>query len=250
MNSIARFSDRVENYVKYRPDYPPQIIELMRDEMNLSENSIVADVGSGTGIFTRILLKNDCTVFGVEPNLAMREAGESFLRGFENFKSVDGTSENTTLPKESVTHVIAAQAFHWFNTEQTRAEFRRVLKPNGFVVLIWNERQLDSTAFLRDYEQLLIDFGTDYVNVRHDNMTERGLREFFFDDFHERSFPNVQTADFAGLKGRLLSASYAPNENHPRFAEMLAQLQDIFARHERAGKVEIHYDTRVYYGEF
>jgi SAM-dependent methyltransferase len=250
MNSTARFSDRVANYVKYRPNYPPQVIELMRGEMNFDENSVVADVGSGTGIFAGLLLENGNTVFGVEPNAPMREAGEEFLRSFDNFKSVDGTSEKTNLSDSSVTHITAAQAFHWFEAERTKTEFQRILKSDGFVVLIWNERLLDATAFLRDYEQLLIEFGTDYEEIRHDNMTERGLRGFFFEDFHERDFPNIQTVDFAGLKGRLLSSSYTPSETHPRFNEMLATLQDIFARHESGEKVEIHYKTRVYYGKF
>ncbi|MDQ4123809.1 MAG: class I SAM-dependent methyltransferase [Acidobacteriota bacterium] len=250
MKPTERFSYQVENYVRYRPSYPPQVIELMRREMNLSEKSTVADVGSGTGIFTKLLLETGCTVIGVEPNEAMRRAGEEFLKEFSNFKSVDGTSENTDLPDKSVDLIAAAQAFHWFDREKAKAEFQRIIKPGGYVALIWNDRQLASTAFLREYEKFLLEYGTDYKEVRHDAVSTDKIRTLFNEDFHETAFPNVQRVDFDGLKGRLLSASYIPRAGHPRFEEMLSNLADIFARHQQAGAVEILYDTKVFYGKF
>lgn len=251
MKPTERFSDRVENYIRYRPSYPPQIVELMRREMNLKENSIVADVGSGTGIFTKLLLETvGCTVYAVEPNEPMRRAGEEFLQKFERFQSIDGSSENTNLPDESVDLIVAAQAFHWFDREKAKAEFERIVKPGGFVALIWNERQLASTAFLRDYEDLLLRYGTDYKEVRHDAVSTDNISPFFFGDFHETAFPNAQRVDFDGLKGRLLSASYIPHSGHPRFGEMLLELKNIFDRHAEADAVEILYDTRVFYGKF
>src|SRR5262249_12824426 len=156
-----RFSSRVENYVRFRPGYPLQILELLRRECSLTENSTIADVASGTGIFTRILLEDGNRVFGVEPNPEMRQAGEEFLKGFNNFTSVDGTAEATTLGENSVDMVTAAQAAHWFDREAARNEFVRILKPHGWIVLLWNERQTDSTAFLREYEQLLKTYGVD-----------------------------------------------------------------------------------------
>lgn len=250
MKPTERFSDRVENYIRYRPSYPPQIIELMRREMNLNENSIVADVGSGTGIFSKLLLETGCTVYAIEPNEPMRRAGDEFLQEFERFRSIDGSSENTNLSDESVDLIAAAQAFHWFDREKAKAEFERIIKPSGYVALIWNERQLASTAFLRDYEDFLLRYGTDYKEVRHDAVSTDNIRPFFFEDFDEISFPNVQRVDFNGLKGRLLSASYIPRAGHSRYEEMLSNLEDIFARHQQAGAVEILYDTRVFYGKF
>ena len=250
MKPTERFSDRVENYIRYRPSYPIQVIELMRREMNLNENSFVADVGSGTGIFTKLLLETGCTVYAVEPNEPMRRAGEEFLQKFERFRSIDGSSENTNLPDETVDLIVAAQAFHWFEREKAKGEFRRIIKPGGFVALIWNERQLASTAFLRDYEDLLLRYGTDYKEVRHDAVSTDNISPFFFEDFHEIYFPNVQRVDFDGLKGRLLSASYIPHSGHPRFGEMLLELKNIFDRHAEADAVEILYDTRVFYGKF
>ena len=249
MQPVERFSNRVKDYVNYRPSYPPEVVELMRREMNLNKDSIVADIGSGTGIFTRQLLEIGCAVFAVEPNPAMRQAGEDFLRDFSNFKSIDGTSENTNLPEKAVDFITAAQAFHWFDREKAKKEFDRILKPGGYVVLIWNERLLNATEFLRDYENFLLEFGIDYKQVRHDKINDE-VRRFFVGDFHETAFPNRQTVDFDGLKGRLLSASYVPHHGHPRFEEMLSQLKNIFDSRRQAGKVEILYETRVFYGKF
>lgn len=250
MKPTERFSDRVENYVRFRPDYPPEVVELMRAKMNLNENSIVADIGSGTGIFARRLLETGCTVYGVEPNAAMRAAGEHFLADFANFKSIEGTSENTSLPAESVNFVTAAQAFHWFDKQAAKTEFRRILRPGGFVVLIWNVRRLDADAFSQDYENLLRQFGTDYKSVveHHGNKTE--IDEFLEHDIQQEIFANIQTVDFMGLKGRLLSSSYIPPENSDQFPAMIAELERIFERHQNNGTVKIYYDTKVFYKGF
>lgn len=249
-NTVERFSNRVENYVKYRPGYPPEILELFRIEMNLQKTSRVADVGSGTGISAKLFLENGNPVFGVEPNVLMREAAENFLKDFPNFKSVDGTAENTNLPDKSVDFVIAAQAFHWFDKEKTRAEFKRILRPNGFVVLIWNERQLDTNKFLREYENLLIKFGTDYEKVRHDNISEKSLSDFFQADFRQKTYLNIQTLDFEGLKGRMLSASYMPAENDSNFEPMIVELRGLFDKYAENGKIQVLYNTNVYYSQF
>ena len=247
-HTVERFSNRVENYVKYRPGYPNEVLDLFRQEMNLHENSIVADIGSGTGISAKLFLENGNQVFGVEPNAAMRAAAEKFLKDYPNFKSVNGTAENTSLENKSVDFVVAAQAFHWFDEAKTRTEFKRILKDDGFVALMWNERQLDTTAFLRDYERLLIEYGTDYAAVRHENITKETLRKFFRADFEEAVFSNSQTVDFDGLRGRMLSSSYIPSEENPRFAEMIKNLESLFAEHAENGKIQILYDAKIFYG--
>ncbi len=248
-NTIERFSDRVENYVKYRPGYPPEVLQLFRDEMNLRPRSVVTDIGAGTGISAKIFAANGNQVFAVEPNELMRTAAKEFLRDFPNVTAVNGTAENTTLPDNSVGFVVAAQAFHWFDERNTRREFKRILKDAGFVVLIWNERQLDSTAFLRGYENLLIRFGTDYECIRHDNITKETLRNFFQTDFRQAVFRNAQTVDFDGLRGRMLSSSYIPSAENPHFAEMLKNLESLFAEHAENGKIDILYTTNVFYGQ-
>jgi len=248
-NTVERFSNRVENYVRYRPSYPKAVLQLFQTEMNLQKSSVVADVGSGTGISSKLFLENGNTVFGVEPNEAMRKAAEEFLKVFPNFKSTDGTAENTTLPDKSIDFVIAAQAFHWFYKEKTRTEFGRILKDKGFIALVWNERQLGTNDFLREYEQFLIEFGSDYEKVRHDNIDGKILEDFFQKEFSTKTFLNVQTLDFAGLKGRVLSSSYMPAETDSRFEPMVAGLERIFDKYAENGKIQILYDTNVHYSQ-
>ena len=167
-----RFSSRVDNYTRYRPTYPPAVIELLRDECGLTSSSVVADIASGTGIFTCMLLEDGNRVFGVEPNAEMRRAGEKDLAAYPNFTSVDGTAEATTLAAHSIDIVTAAQAAHWFRLDAARQEFVRILKPGGWAVLLWNQRRTGSTPFLRGYEQLLLTYGTDYQDVRHERTSD------------------------------------------------------------------------------
>src|ERR1700692_4261436 len=246
----ARFSDRVENYVRYRPGYPPEVLDLLRDECGLGPSHVVADIASGTGAFTHLLLENGNSVLAVEPNTAMREMG---IRQFESvgsnrLVSVAGTAEETTLRSVSIDFVTAAQAAHWFDLPRARAEFVRILRPGGWCVLIWNERRTASTPFLRDYEHLLLTYGTDYKEVRHEHTTAT-IHQFFAPArFEERVFSLSQRFDYEGCAGRLLSSSYAPLEGHPSHEPMMKELQRIVRDHEKDGEVEFEYDTRVFYG--
>ena len=247
-NATSRFSDRVENYVRYRPGYPLEVLQTLRMQCGLTPEHIVADIASGTGIWTRILLENGNQVFGVEPNAEMRQAGEKLLAKFQQFASIEGTAEATTLPNQSMDFVTAAQAAHWFDRARARQEFIRVLKANGWLVLLWNERRTDSTPFLREYEQLLLNYGTDYQDVRHEN-TKEAVNEFFDPaPFEERAFDMRQEFDYAGLEGRLLSSSYAPGPERPKYADMLRELRNIFDAHQTGGRVAVDYVTRVFFG--
>jgi SAM-dependent methyltransferase len=247
-NATSRFSDRVENYVRYRPGYPPEALQALQSQCGLALDHVIADIASGTGIWSRILLENGNPVFGVEPNIEMRQAGERLLAGFPKFTSVAGTAEATTLPDASVDFVSAAQAAHWFDRERARREFGRILKPGGWLVLLWNERLTDSTAFLRAYEELLLTFGTDYEDVRHERTTD-AVNEFFDPArYEEHVFPMRQEFDYAGVEGRLLSSSYAPGPEHANHAPMLRELRRIFETHAESGRVNFDYKTRVYFG--
>ena len=243
-----RFSNRVENYVKYRPAYPKEILNVFRDEMGMTESAMIADIGSGTGISAKLFLENGNSVFGVEPNEAMRRAAEEFLKDFPKFTSVDGMAANTTLPDNSVNFVIAAQAFHWFEGEDTRNEFERILKKDGYVALIWNERQTDSTPFLREYEKFLLNYASDYQEVRHENTGVEELKKFFHKDFSRVTFQNSQIFDFDGLKGRVTSSSYMPAEDSPDHPRMVEELKALFTKYEEQGRITILYDTAVNYG--
>jgi ubiquinone/menaquinone biosynthesis C-methylase UbiE len=245
VDSKERFSDRVENYVRFRPGYPPEAVEVLKKACGMTRDSVVADIASGTGIFTRLLLENGNRVFGVEPNADMRQAGEEYLAKYPNFTSVVGTAESTGLPDRSVDLVTAAQAAHWFDREKARHEFRRILKPAGCVTLIWNDRRLEANAFDRDYEQLVLQHGTDYKDV---NRFGKAADQFFAGLRCElRVLPNFQEFDYPGLEGRLLSSSYAPQAGNPAHAPMLAELHRIFDAHQSGGKVCMEYDTKLYF---
>lgn len=249
VDPTERFSGRVESYVRYRPGYPPEILDLLRDECGLSGASVVADVGSGTGLLSRLFLENGNRVYGVEPNAEMRAAGEELFAGYAGFVSVAATAEDTTLDTGSVDFVTAGQAFHWFDAEKARAEFARILRPGGWVVLVWNAREKDRSPFMADYERLLEEYGTDLAAVRSDRAGAEDLAEFFGPGgFEARTFENGQCFDLEDLKGRLLSTSYAPGAGHPDHGLMLEELEGIFHRHQASGQVAFEYETRVYYG--
>jgi SAM-dependent methyltransferase len=248
-DNTQRFSTRVENYVKYRPDYPSEIVATLADECDLTPESAIADVGSGTGILSELWLRNGNQVYGIEPNREMREAGERLLADYPSFSSVDGTAEATTLPAESVDFVTAGQAFHWFDQAKARAEFTRILRPGGWIVLIWNLRRED-TDFLRDYEAVLQTYGTDYTQVNHRNIDESAIGAFFGPGgFTIYTFPNQQLFDLEGLNGRVFSSSYTPEPDHPNFAPMLNALRTLFEQHQTNGQVAFEYETQVYFGK-
>lgn len=246
LNPTTRFSSRVDNYVRYRPGYPAEAIDLLREECGLTKDSVIADIGSGTGKLSELFLKVGCEVFGVEPNKEMREAGERM--DFFNFTSINGTAEATTLPAKSMDFITVAQAFHWFDHKQCRPEFLRILKPGGWTVIVWNDRCTDSTPFLADYEKLLREFSTDYEQVNH-RRTDKPeiIRAFLGSEPRFKSFYYVQNFDFEGVKGRLLSSSYAPEAGQPKHEEMLVALKRIFDAHQKNGTVAFEYDTRVHY---
>jgi SAM-dependent methyltransferase len=247
-NSTTRFSDRVENYVRYRPGYPAEVVEALQTECWLTPAHIVADIASGTGIWTRMLLENGNRVFGVEPNAEMRQAGERLLAEFPNFVSVTGTAEATSLEQQSVDFVTAAQAAHWFDRAAARKEFARILRKSGWLALLWNERITDSTPFLRDYEELLLTYGTDYQDVRHERTTDAVNEYFDPAPYRERVFSMRQEFDYVGVEGRLLSSSYAPGPGHLKHEPMLRELRRIFDAHAVTGHVSFDYNTRLYFG--
>ena len=242
-----RFSTRVENYIRYRPGYPLAVIETLSKDCGLTPSAVAADIACGTGIFTQMLLDHGNHVIGVEPNREMREAAERLLGNYDRFTSVAGTAEATSLPDASVDFATAAQAAHWFDLPRARREFARILRPGGWAVLIWNERRTDSTPFLRAYEDLLIRYGTDYEQVRHERTTDN-IGEFFApDSFKQRVFDMKQNFGYTQLEGRLLSSSYAPMQGHANYEPMLDELRRVFDRHHKDGRVGLEYLTRLYY---
>ncbi|MEJ2633396.1 MAG: class I SAM-dependent methyltransferase [Acidihalobacter sp.] len=247
-DSTQRFSNRVDNYVKYRPSYPQELVAALHEACGLTPASKIADVGSGTGLLTELFLRNGNPVFAVEPNTEMRKAGERQLAQYPKLQSIAAAAEATTLPDHGVDFIVAGQAFHWFDRARAREEFRRILAPGGWVVLVWNERETASTPFMRAYETFLQRYSTDYSQVDHKQITDAVLNDFYGPEgFRLATFPNRQEFDFDGLRGRLLSSSYTPEAGHPDHKPMLAELARIFAAHAEDGRVAFEYTTRMYY---
>lgn len=249
LDPTRRFSNRVENYLKYRPRYPAAIIPLLESECGLTSESVIAEPGSGTGLLTELFLKNGNTVFGVEPNAEMRSAGERALANYSKFASVNATAEATTLPDQSVDFVAAGQSFHWFDRVRTRAEFSRILKPSGWVALIWNGFLAEASPLMAAYQDLVLRHGTDYHEVRRE-LDHSDIESFFAPGVCKVGhFKFQQVFDYGGLEGRLLSSSFVPVPDHPNYEPMLRELREIFATHQQDGKVAFEYETEMYYGQ-
>lgn len=246
-----RFSGRVQDYVRYRPIYSPAAIQFLREEFQLSLSSVIADVGSGTGILTKQLLDAGFKVHAVEPGAEMRSAAEQLLKGIPGFRSHDGSSMATGLDSGSLDLITAGQAFHWFDPEPTRKEFRRILKPGGGVALLWNERE-ERAGFNNDYEKFLSAYSIDYDQLG------RGLDEFPMESRMQtlfgsvkpmfRAFANPQSLDWDGLWGRFRSTSYSPKESDPKYDPARRALRELFERHQKNGRVSIAMNSEVYFG--
>jgi len=242
-----RFSNRVADYTRYRPVYPSALLDLLAKECGLRPDHVIADIGSGTGLLSKLFLDHGNRVYGVEPNTEMRAGGEDFLRGYSNFTSVNGSAEATTLP--SVDFITAGQAFHWFNVTAAEQEFRRVLKPAGWTIVVWQDRRMEETPFAREYETLLQRFGIDYKKVKNAYPEADKIRHFFdAGSFQSRDLPNHQVLDWEGLRGRLRSSSYAPTETHSNYEPMMAALRNIFDSYQQDGTVRMEYFARIYFG--
>jgi len=245
-----RFSDRVENYIKYRPSYPPEVLDFLEKECNLSPGVAIADVGAGTGIFTGLLLNRGYKVYAVEPNESMRQAAVEQFKSNPNFIPVEGSAEETTLSANSMDLVVCAQAFHWFNADKTWAEFKRILKDDGQVALIWNNRDAETDDFSVAYENILKQDSIDYNKVNHRNISDINFKAFFKDGIYQVvKYPNVQVFDEAGLMGRAYSSSYVPPEGTEEGEKFKVLLKDIFARYNTGGQVKFYYQTEIYLGK-
>jgi SAM-dependent methyltransferase len=246
MIPVNRFSNRVSDYVSGRPGYPAEVVSWLVATFGLDRSATVVDAGAGTGISAALFLRHGFTVIAVEPNDAMREAAAAALGSDPRFRAVAAAAEATTLSAASVDAVVAAQACHWFDRPAFRAECARILKPHGIVALLWNVRRVEDSPFAADYEALLRQYGTDYLEVRHENLSEDELAAFFDGPFSRREWSNVQMLDRQGLRARLLSSSYVPAVGHPWHEPMLASLETIFDAHQVDGRVAMEYELRAY----
>ena len=244
-----RFSDRVNDYVKYRPHYSRDVVAALREACGLKPEHTIVDVGCGTGLLAKIFLEDGMRVIGVEPNANMRRAGEEYLASYASFSMIDGSAEATTLATQCADFVIAGQAFHWFQADAARREFARIVRPGGWVVLVWHDRDTEATPFLKAYEEFLVRYSTDYTTVAHNKVANYGALERFYSP--DRMSLIVQDTqqhfDLEGLRGRLLSSSYAPREG-PGAEAMLRALPLLFEQYAEGGRVTLQYKTKIYYG--
>jgi SAM-dependent methyltransferase len=245
-----RFSDRAKYYAKYRPDYPDEMLRFLRTRF--APPAAVADVGSGTGILTRLLLDKGYELYAVEPNEPMRREAERSLARYPAFHSIRGTAEATTLGDQSVDLITCAQAFHWFDREKARTEFRRILKINGMIALIWNERLDDASEIMREYDEMLRRMAPEYRAVGH--RRQIGFEEircfFATGEVLACTFPNDQILDREQFLGRLISSSYVPNVGQPGHPEIVEAAGRIFDAHQSRGKIVFKYETKLYLGRF
>jgi SAM-dependent methyltransferase len=245
-----RFGDRVGDYVRARPGYPEAVWELCARAAGLGPGAAVAELGAGTGIATRALLARGWRVYAVEPNEPMRRAAEAALGGQTGFVSVAASAEATTLSDASVSLVVAAQAFHWFDPLAVRRECQRILAAGGWVALVWNARRTSGSGFLDAYERLLEQHGTDYLRVRHRELGVPAIARFFGPaGCRLACFEHAQAFDRNGLEARLRSSSYVPRAGDATFLPMMEALRDLFERHAEGGRVTMPYDTEVFYGQ-
>lgn len=248
LNSSDRFLGRVESYARHRPGYPTAALDLLQARCGLRPGATVIDLGSGTGILSALLLRRGARVFGIEPNEEMRQYCERALGGMA-FHSESGTADDTHMPDGVGDLLVAGQSFHWFDPQRTRAEALRILKPGAWAALLWNERPKEAVPFLEEYEALLRRCAPEYEAVARLRAREEGIAQFFGRAPQRATFPNQQVLDFEGLVGRVMSSSYAPMPGRPEHEPLLAGLREIFARHQREGRVLFPYETRVYFGQ-
>lgn len=247
-DSVGRFTNRVENYINYRPHYPVEIISFLNTECGFDQSKIIADIGSGPGISCEHFIANGNTVYAVEPNPEMRKAAEQIYSDSKNFISVNGTAETTTLGSNSIDLIIAGQAFHWFDREKCKTEFKRILRLDGYVILMWNDKTA-SNDFMKSYYNLIKKYGTDYEKINHTNVDDNVIGKFFSPQtFQKKSFIHTHPLDYKGLEGRLLSSSYIPLEGDSSEG-MISELRNMFEKYNANGNIGMEYQTNLYYGK-
>jgi len=249
-DSTLRFGARAGAYARARPGYPDPAVAALAHALKLAAGAIVVDLGCGTGLSSEALLRAGFRVIGVEPNEAMRSHASRLLSTYPGFCVVDGRAESTGLEAACADLVIAAQAFHWFDVEATRDEALRILRRPPLAALIWNDRRSEGSAFARGYEELLLRFSTDYLEIQHRHTRPDRVAQFF----GKERWGTITTAhstplDFDTLAARLNSASYVPAPDDSRHVPMMEGLRALFAATAREGVVSMEFETRILFGE-
>ena len=247
MDNTQKFSGKAEVYQQARPSYSQELLDFIAQNWQIGEASMVADIGSGTGILTRQLLGLGAKVFAVEPNADMRAKAEELLGVHPNFVSVIGTAEQTGLPNHSFHLVTAASAFHWFDPERFRQECERILLPEAPVLLVWNEAGLSEEINLgrkRIFQKYCPNFKGFSGGMEGE---DRAKHAFFGEKIQERHFPNPLSYDRQTFVNRALSASYSLIETDPDFEAYLAELGELFDQFAVDGKIVLPQESVAYF---
>ena len=247
MDNTKRFSNKVENYVRYRPSYPTGVIKYLVDTVGINSKSTVADIASGTGMLSQLLINRVKKLYCVEPNNEMRQYSEGILKKYNNCSVINGSAETTNLEDNSVDFITVAQAFHWFNTQNSINEFKRILKPSGIMILIWNNR-VNNTEFLKVYDDSLKKYAIDYNELNHQNITDNELNKYFKNEMIKKTFNNYQEFDIEGVMGRVLSCSYAPPEESENFKKLKKSLKESFNKNAVDSIIHFNYETELFWG--
>lgn len=244
------FSGDVADYAKYRPSYPPKITQYMKKEFKLSNDHCVADIGSGTGLSSKLFLKFGCTVYGVEPDPAMRTVAEKKLAEFEAFTSIDGTAHDTHLPAHSVDFVVSAQAFQWFDQDMVKPEFKRILRPNGYCVLLWNQHPFKGSAMAKEFDQLLHQYLPEFTQATRRDSIDEQLTGFFDQDFQRERFKNYHVMNFETFLGWTKSYAFNLRPEAPGYNDLMQSLRKLYEKYNDNGHVTFEYFTHIYVGRF
>lgn len=239
----------VEDHLKYRFDYPEKLIDFLYDACGFSRESVIADIGSGMGTFTRLLLERGSRVVAIEPCRELRETAERILADeFPRFFSLEACAENTTLSDASVHHIACAQSFHYFDGEKCRREFRRILRPEGSVVLI-GMRPVCDDEFNRECDALIRRYSGYGRGMGGEDMDSVYSAFFSGSGFVNFSLSGQMSLDFEGLRGRLFSSYCLPGPGENGHDELMEELELLFELYQQSGKVNYIYEIRAYAGK-
>lgn len=247
MNNTTRFDGKGSIYAKARPKYATELLEYLKNTLHIPADSVFADIGSGTGIFTEQLLGCGYNVYAVEPNSDMRGKAEEKLSGYDTFHSVNGADSNTTLPDNSVDFITVAQAFHWFDEKAFKKECLRILRPGGKVMIIYNSRDMQAEC-TKALAKLRFEYNPDFHGFSN-GISDTACRAFFDNTCDVLKWDNSLTYDRGGYTDRLLSSSYSLKEGDLRYHEYLRAIDDMFDRFSVNGNITVPTNTVLYVGK-
>ncbi len=243
------FSGKASIYSRYRPGYPKDLIEILMKETGFNQGWVVADIGSGTGILSRLFLENGNRVYCIEPNSDMRSESVKYNSGFQNCTVLNGTAENTGLESNSVDIAVAGQSFHWFDPVAARIEMIRILKDGGYAALIWNNRSEDEGSLSRGYDNICSRYSHNYQGTGNSRISSATFQTFFEGGYKMFKILNNQELDLDGILGRYFSASYALGPEDPDYGKAVESLNELFRKFQKNGYATMEYETQIFIGQ-